>query len=249
MSRHLSLLVVIAVLAFVASPFLFGQFGGYPPELFPVPQDDPPVQPAGWAFSIWGVIYAWLVASAAFGLVARRSTPDWTAMRLPLLVSLVMGFFWIPLAGHAPVWATLLILLMTACAILAMIRAGTGDEWWQVLPLGLYAGWLTAASGVSIGIVLGGYAIMSPVWAAILCLILVCAVTLARSGSAPHGLDLCVGGDMGAVWRDCRQSVAGQPRHGYRRGAGHDGHRADCMARPPDCDGPGSSMSHAIISS
>lgn len=96
MSRHLSLLVVIAVLAFVASPFLFGQFGGYPPELFPVPQDDPPVQPAGWAFSIWGVIYAWLVASAAFGLVARRSTPDWTAMRLPLLASLVMGFSGFP---------------------------------------------------------------------------------------------------------------------------------------------------------
>ncbi|WP_372803757.1 TspO/MBR family protein [Paracoccus seriniphilus] len=185
MSRHLSLLVVIAVLAFVASPFLFGQFGGYPPELFPMPQDDPPVQPAGWAFSIWGVIYAWLVASAAFGLVARRSTPDWTAMRLPLLASLVMGFFWIPLAGHAPVWATLLILLMTACAILAMIRAGRGDEWWQVLPLGLYAGWLTAASGVSIGIVLGGYAIMSPVWAAILCLILVCAVTLAVQVQRP----------------------------------------------------------------
>lgn len=89
------------------------------------------------------------------------------------------------MAGHAPVWATLLILLMTACAILAMIRAGTGDEWWQVLPLGLYAGWLTAASGVSIGIVLGGYAIMSPVWAAILCLILVCAVTLAVQVQRP----------------------------------------------------------------
>lgn len=29
-----------------------------------MPQVDPPVQPAGWAFSIWSEIYLWLIVSA-----------------------------------------------------------------------------------------------------------------------------------------------------------------------------------------
>ncbi|MDB6177195.1 tryptophan-rich sensory protein [Paracoccus sp. Z330] len=196
MTRFLSLLVLIAALAFVASPFLFGQFQGYPPELFPVPQDEPPVQPVGWAFSIWGVIYAWLVAGSGFGLIARHSDDDWSAMRWPLLSSLIMGFFWIPLAGNAPVPATVLILAMAIAAIVAMLRAGSGDRWWQLLPIGIYAGWLTAASGVSLGIVLGGYGIMSPFWAAVLSLIAVCAVTLVVQKARPD----CQSYSLAVVW-------------------------------------------------
>jgi len=48
-----AILVLIAALAFAITPFLSPEFGGFDPNLYPMPQDDPPVQPAGWAFSIW----------------------------------------------------------------------------------------------------------------------------------------------------------------------------------------------------
>jgi hypothetical protein len=67
-----------------------------------VPVDDPPIQPAGWAFAIWGVIYLWLVASAGYGLFKRDVDPGWDATRWPLFVSLGIGASWIAVAMIAP---------------------------------------------------------------------------------------------------------------------------------------------------
>ncbi|MCF3973337.1 tryptophan-rich sensory protein [Paracoccus salsus] len=186
MIRNLALPVVIAAVAFAASPIVFDSFGGYPPDLFAVPQDDPPVQPAGWAFAIWGLIYAWLVAGAGYGLWRRADDPDWRPMRPALLASLGIGFFWIPVANRAPGWATVMILLMLAFALVAFLRAGRRDPVWQVRPIGLYAGWLTAASGVSIGIVLAGHELMSAQAAAVLCLLGVSAAALAVQAMRPR---------------------------------------------------------------
>ena len=53
-SRVLAVLVLVATLTFVCSPLATIGFNGFRPEQFPVPQTDPPVQPAGYAFSILG---------------------------------------------------------------------------------------------------------------------------------------------------------------------------------------------------
>ena len=55
----------------------------------------------------------------------------------------------------------------------------------QVRPVALYAGWLTAASGVAMGVMLGGYAILTSQAAAILCLISVLVVALAVQSKRP----------------------------------------------------------------
>ena len=60
MTRKTSLLVLLAALAFALSPLLSSGFNGFAPDQFPIPQDNPPVQPAGYAFAIWGLIYLWL---------------------------------------------------------------------------------------------------------------------------------------------------------------------------------------------
>lgn len=174
-----------AALAFAASPVIFPDFAGYDPSLFPVPQEDPPVQPAGWAFGIWGIIYAWLVLGAGFGLWKRAADEGWQAMRPALVASLAVGFFWIPVANRMPGVATVMILVMLGTALAAMLRAGPGDPWLQRRPVALYAGWLTAASGVSVGVWLGGYGILGPVTAAVLCLLAVTAVALAVQARRP----------------------------------------------------------------
>jgi hypothetical protein len=154
--KYLALVVMIATVAFALSPLATIGFSGFTPEQFPIPQIDPPVQPAGYAFSIWGVIYLWLIVGAGFGLLRAADDPDWRSMRPPLAISLIIGTFWIAAANSSPVLATVMILAMAVSATMAMLRAGNSRPWLQVRPVALYAGWLTAATGVAIGLLLGG---------------------------------------------------------------------------------------------
>ncbi len=157
----LAIAVVVATVAFTLSPFLTHDFAGYRPDQFPVVLDFWPVQPAGWAFSIWGVIYIWLIAGALWGLVNTPRNSQWKNMRVPLLVSLGLGTFWITAANVAPILATIMIFAMAVFAIVAMLRAGDVDRAWQVRPVALYAGWLTAAAGVGAGVLISGYGVLS----------------------------------------------------------------------------------------
>lgn len=149
-------LVLSLAVAFAISPFWVPEFGGFDPDRFPVPQIDPPVQPAGYAFAIRGLIYLWLIVGAAFGAWARRDDPTWTPMRLPLAASLAVGSIWLPVAVRSPVLATILIWVMLIAALWSLWRSPSSDRWAASLPVGLYAGWLSAASCVAIGLMLGG---------------------------------------------------------------------------------------------
>ncbi len=152
-----AILVLTAAIAFASSPFWSGGFAGFRPEQFPIPQIDPPIQPAGYAFSIWGLIYIWLIASAGFGLLQRDTDPDWDRVRWPLFLSLAIGASWISVAQLSPIWATVLIWAMLIAALFALRATPTKDRWLLQAPIAIYAGWLTAASSVSIGLVGAGY--------------------------------------------------------------------------------------------
>ncbi|MFP7673174.1 hypothetical protein ACG74X_07430 [Marivita sp. S0852] len=178
MTRIWSLLVLIAALAFAASPWFTQGFNGFEPDQFPTPQDDPPVQPAGYAFAIWGLIYLWLIIGAGFGLVKRSDDPDWAAMRPPLVLSLAVGATWLPVATVSPLAATVLIWVMLVSALVSLFRVGDTDRWFQQTPVAIYAGWLTAASCVAIGLVLGGYGLLPETIAAIVALGIGLAIAL-----------------------------------------------------------------------
>lgn len=170
MTRVWAALVLGAAILFAASPWFTQGFNGFEPDQFPVPQDNPPVQPAGYAFAIWGLIYLWLLIGAGFGLLKRSDDPDWAAMRPPLVVSLAIGATWLPVANLSPVIATILILAMLGTAFVSLFCVGDTDRWLQQSPVAIYAGWLTAASSVSVGLLLGGYGVLSGTWAAIVAL-------------------------------------------------------------------------------
>lgn len=178
MTRYLPHLVLLFAVLFALSPLASDGFNGFTPDQFPVVQDRWPVQPAGWAFSIWGVIYLWLIAGSGWGLLKAPADPGWQAMRAPLLVSLAVGTFWIAAANAAPILAVAMIVVMAVAAIIAFLRAGEDHPFGQVGPVGLYAGWLTAATGVAIAVLLSGYGILSAGLAAILLILAVLAVAL-----------------------------------------------------------------------
>ena len=194
-ARMKAILVAAATLAFVASPWVSGQFGGFDPNRFPIPQIDPPVQPAGYAFSIWGLIYLLLLVHAGYGLLKRAEDGDWDATRWPLLVSLVVGAAWIPVALQSPIWAMVLILVMLAGALVALFRAPRDEPLVSTAPLSIYAGWLTAASLVSIAVNGAGYGIVMGAigwaWVAVAVLCVFGVAVQRRLGAVPgYGLTI-----------------------------------------------------------
>lgn len=160
--------VLAVTVAFASVPF-FVPFNGFDPGAYPNPQDDPAAQPAGYAFSIWGPIYLYLLASAVFGVVRRRRDEDWGAARGPLIASIAIGAAWLPIAERSPIAATVLIWAMLATALMALVRTPLADRWLLRAPVALYTGWLAAASSVSIALTGAGYGILfsETVWAVI----------------------------------------------------------------------------------
>jgi MFS family permease len=161
MEKKNAVLTLAISLAFAIAPALTSPFAGFTADQLPVPQIDPPIQPAGYAFAIWGLIYVWLVVSAIFGVLRRADDTTWSRARVPLMVSLAIGAPWLAIANASAIWATVTIFLMAGFAIAALIRAPEHDRWWFQAPVGIYAGWLTAASFVSLGSTAAGYGIIT----------------------------------------------------------------------------------------
>ncbi|GAB5449210.1 hypothetical protein [Gymnodinialimonas sp.] len=155
--KWMAALVLLAAIAFAVSPVFTAPFTGFDPAQLPRPVENLPIQPAGYAFAIWGVIYLWLIVGAGYGLLKRAATPEWQAMRPALLVSLVIGASWIPVALTAPVPATLLIIAMLITALIALFRAPKPEVAFAAAPIALYAGWLSAASLVASATVIAAY--------------------------------------------------------------------------------------------
>lgn len=113
------------------------------------------ITPAGWAFSIWGLIYLLALAHAVVALVrgdgtgSRRFVLDLGALYLGATA-------WIALSSASWSWATFLVLaVMTWFAVdAARIAARTAEGWEGVLARatsGIYAGWVSAAVFLNLG--------------------------------------------------------------------------------------------------
>jgi hypothetical protein len=189
--RGKATLVFVLAVGFALSPVFSDGFAGFRPDQFPVPQINPPVQPAGYAFALWGLIYLWLILGAGFGLIWRADASDWQRVRLPLMISLGVGIFWIPVAQVNVLWATVMIWAMLAGALWALLRAHYRDRVWLEGPIGLYAGWLTAASCVALGLVLAGHGILGAQAAVLamlgLALVITLGVLVVRPGTPSYG--------------------------------------------------------------
>lgn len=183
-----AILVFILAVLFALSPFLVRDFGGFDPDQFPVPQIDPAVQPAGYAFAIWGPIYLWLIVGLGYGLMRRRDDAHWHPMRMALVPSLGVGAVWLAVAVASPVWASVMIWIMLLAALIALFRSPVQDRWFASLPLGLYAGWLSAASCVSLGLLAAGYGYLEgdiAALAAILLALVIASAVQSQLGRAP----------------------------------------------------------------
>ncbi|MFN2251032.1 MAG: tryptophan-rich sensory protein [Anaerolineae bacterium] len=135
--------------------------------------------PAGYVFSIWGLIYLGLVAFAVYQLLpAQRDDARLTAIRPLVVLSCAANSVWIWFWHNLQFeWTFVLMLILLASLIAIYLRLGIGNagtiglERWVVdAVFSLYLGWISVATIANVTIVLdhlgwSGFGISDEVWA------------------------------------------------------------------------------------
>lgn len=193
-----TLMVVLATLFAIAAPILqnIGDIGLSPAEFSD--KGDETLRAAGYAFSIWSLIYLALIAYA--GWQARPRTPESPLLRAvawPSVIGIAGCGLWVFVTAADWRWGTVAVIAASAAATIhALWRAGpeTGQQgrWIALWPLGLLGGWLTAATALNVvtvatmeGLVGNSTATASGVLAAVAGVAL---AVIARTRSLPYAL-------------------------------------------------------------
>lgn len=118
------------------------------------------ITPAGWAFSIWGPLYAGSLAYAVFQVLpAQHRNSLLGRIGWPSAGAFLGNAMWaLYTQSYGLTWVSAAIILFTLLCLLAIYRifalergGFTGGELWlAVLPLSALAAWLTAAAIVNI---------------------------------------------------------------------------------------------------
>lgn len=116
------------------------------------------LEPAGYAFAIWGPIYILALVYAAWQLTPSGRADPVTRRVAPLAIVVYGGSpLWLLVVQYGPLWASMPILAaMAACASAALVLArggrpqGLSRPLAMVIPFGLYAGWTCCATFVNV---------------------------------------------------------------------------------------------------
>ena len=118
------------------------------------------ITPAGWAFSIWGLLYAGAFLFAAYqALPAQTDNRLVARLRWPAAGAFAGNAVWaayVQFAGLSAV-SVVVIIWTLLCVLTAFSRIAawgtsytTGERWCAVVPLSALAAWLTVATTVNI---------------------------------------------------------------------------------------------------
>ncbi len=182
--RQVMVIVALAVTIFVnylsqALP-LNGRTAGGISDSFPVR-----FTPAGYVFSIWGLIYMGLIAYAIYqALPSQRANPRLRAITWPFILSCMANSTWI-FAWHFGYYTLALPIIAILAASLAILYSrlypsfptvSTAERWTTHIPFRIYLGWATVATVANATITLynlgwQGAPFGAPTWAAILLVI------------------------------------------------------------------------------
>jgi hypothetical protein len=157
--------------------------------------------PAGYVFSIWGLIYLALTAFAVFqALPAQRENPRLTRIGYLFAASCVANIAWLFLWHYEQFPLTLLAMLALLGLLIAIyLRLGIGQEavataekWLVHIPFSIYLGWVTVATIANVTSLLdylnwSGWGISEQAWAIIMLAAgtaIAAAVSLTRGDAA-----------------------------------------------------------------
>ncbi len=159
-----------------------GYVNGVTPEL--ISAKYPTVlTPAGYAFSIWSLIYLGMLAFSVYQ-VLPRNVVRFRPVRSLYIATCVFNCAWIYFWHRDQIGVCLVLivgLLITLIGLLILLRRAGGNPLLTTAPFGIYAGWVTAATLVNFTIFLKyiGVEISPSAWNALGVAILVVAAAAA----------------------------------------------------------------------
>lgn len=159
----LLLALLVPAIAWLSQNQVFGPTNGAISDQYPTL-----LVAAGYAFSIWGLIFAWDVAFGVWQLRAPvRDDATLQRIRPAAAGGLLLTAAWMPIFSMQVFWLALLVIwgalaCMVSCA-LALSRDRSplpGQRGWALLPLSLHAGWLSLAAFLNIAQVIVAYRLL-----------------------------------------------------------------------------------------
>jgi translocator protein len=117
-----------------------------------------PITPAGYAFSIWTLIYIGLIAFSIWQLIPSNRA-RFANIRSFYILSCALNCGWLYMWHSDQIAVCSLLLLILAISLffinLYLKRTeGLGDYWFVKAPFGIYFGWVTAAALVNFAILM-----------------------------------------------------------------------------------------------
>jgi len=157
--------------------------------------------PAGYVFSIWGLIYLGLIAYAVYqALPSQRDNPRLRGVGYLVPLSCAANIAWIFLWHYeAFLWTLPAMFALLILLIAVYLRLGTGrnevpdgERWTVQAPFSLYLGWITVATVANVTAVLdyvgwGGWGLSPELWMVVMLLVtlaLASAMSLTRGDVA-----------------------------------------------------------------
>ena len=188
----LAVVVTIAVNGLANALPINGQQTGEISDRFPVF-----FVPAGYVFSIWGLIYIGLIAFAVYqALPVQRTNPRLQRVGYWFALSCLANTVWILLWHYNLFPASLLVMLVLLASLVVIYlrldvgrtTVGVGEKWAVNVPFSIYLGWITVATVANATAVLyhlqwNGFGISPEIWAVLMILaaaIICLAVILTR---------------------------------------------------------------------
>jgi translocator protein len=143
--------------------------------------------PAGYVFSIWGLIYLALIAYAVYRLLpGQRHHERLDRIDGLFVISCLANISWLFLWHYQQFWWTLVAMAVLLSSLVLIYRrldigrgkVGRGERWLVHAPFSLYLGWVSVATIANVSTVLvyagwGGWGISPVLWAVIMLTIVV----------------------------------------------------------------------------
>lgn len=160
MDRSRPILVILATIGVIAFNWLaaVGKVGGVTPDAISAKYPTV-ITPAGYAFSIWSLIYVGLIAFSLYQALPKN-LERFRPVRTLYILSCVLNCAWIYFWHHEMAGVCLGVILLLAVTLLFInlrLRnsASYADYWAANVPFSIYFGWVTAASIINLVVVLG----------------------------------------------------------------------------------------------
>jgi hypothetical protein len=138
--------------------------------------------PAGYVFSIWGLIYIGWVAFVVYQfLPAQKGNPRLRKLGYLFALSCVFNAVWLFCWHYLQFGLSVLVMLLLLASLIASyvrlnvgrLQVGAAERWCVDVPFGAYLGWITVAtvaniSGFLYSIRWTGFGISPEIWAVVM---------------------------------------------------------------------------------